>query len=109
MNFNAVLRPAVFAAALALGAPAAALAAEYTSLDSQASSITFGYSQMNVKMNGSFGEPKATELNLDPARPEEVKVVIQVALASIDADYDDDHTELDKDQCVGVAGHPLHS
>lgn len=107
MNFNAVLRPAVFAAALALGAPAAALAAEYTLLDSQASSITFGYSQMNVKMNGSFGELKATELNFDPARPEEAKVVIEVALASIDAGYDEANTELEKDEWLALAAHPL--
>src|SRR5690606_2721173 len=97
----------LFRSALALGAPAAALAAEYTSLDSQASSITFGYSQMNVKMNGSFGELKATELNFDPARPEEAKVVIEVALASIDAGYDEANTELEKDEWLALAAHPL--
>lgn len=56
-----LFRSLALATALGLGAVGAAAAAPYTALDAKASSITFGYSQMNVKMDGRFGELKARE------------------------------------------------
>jgi len=106
MNIS-IFRPLVLAAALSLGVVGTASAAEYTSLDAEASSISFGYSQMNVKMDGSFGEMKATELHFDPADPEAAKVVIEVALSSIDAGYDEANTELEKDEWLALSSHPL--
>lgn len=101
------LRPLTLAAALGLGALGSAHAAEYTALDSTASSVTFGYSQMNVKMDGSFSEMKATELRFDPAQPEAAQVAIEIALASIDAGYADANAELEKDEWLALATHPL--
>jgi len=102
-----LLRPLALAAALSFGLVGNAAAAEYTTLDSEASSITFGYSQMNVKMDGSFGQLKATELSFDPAQPEAAKVAIEVTLASIDAGYAEANAELEKDEWLALAAHPL--
>ena len=104
---TSILRPLALVAALSFGALGSAAAAEYTSLDSAASNITFGYSQMNVGMDGSFSELKATELSFDPANPEAAKVTIEVALSSIDAGYAEANTELEKDEWLALAQHPL--
>lgn len=106
MNIS-ILRPLALAAALSFGALGSASGVEYTSLDSGASSLSFGYSQMNVKMDGSFSEMKATELSFDPANPEAAKVAIEVTLASIDAGYDEANTELEKDEWLALSKHPL--
>src|SRR5690606_41600574 len=107
MTFHSLLRPLALAAALGLSAPATVLAAEYSSLDTAASSLTFGYSQMNVKMDGKFGELKATELSLDQAKPEEAKVTIEVALSSIYLCYSEDNTEIEKVECFALSAHIL--
>lgn len=104
---TALLRPLALAAVLSLGIPAAAGAVEYTALDAAASSVTFAYSQMNVKMDGRFGELKAPELRFDPARPESARVVIEVALASVDAGYGEANTELAKDEWLATSAHPF--
>lgn len=101
------LRPLALAAALGLGMLGTAGAAQYTALDTQASEITFGYSQMNVKMDGRFAELKATELSFDPAQPADAKVSIEVALAGIDAGYDEANAELAKEEWLAIGAHPL--
>ena len=106
MNIS-LLRPLALAAALSFGAFGSAGAVEYTSLDSEASSISFGYSQMNVKMDGGFSEMKATELSFDPANPEAARVAIEITLASIDAGYAEANTELEKDEWLALGEHPL--
>lgn len=98
--------PLVLAAALGLGLMGQAGAAQYTSLDDAASSIQFGYSQMNVKMDGRFAELKASELSFDPARPEAANVSIEVVLSSIDAGYAEANSELEKDEWLALATHP---
>jgi len=104
-----LLRPLALAAALGFGLSGGATAAQYTTLDSEASSLSFGYSQMNVKMAGSFAEMKATELNFDPADPAAAKVAIEVSLASIDAGYAEANAELEKEEWLALAAHPLAS
>lgn len=106
-RFN--LRPLFLLAALSLGAISNVQAAQYTSLDTEASNIGFGYSQMNVKMNGSFSELKATELSFDPVQPESAKVAIDVVLSSIDAGYAEANDELFKDEWLALAQYPLAS
>ncbi|NYT86024.1 YceI family protein [Pollutimonas harenae] len=101
------LRAVALAAALGLGALGNASAAVYTALDTDASSVTFGYSQMNVSMDGSFGKIKATEFNFDPQNPEAAKVTIEIALASIDAGYEEANAELEKDEWLALGQHPL--
>lgn len=101
------LRPLAVAAALGLGTLSSAGAAEYTALDTQASRIAFGYSQMSVQMDGSFGEMKTTEFSFDPENPEAAKLAIEITLASIDAGYEEANTELEKEEWLALAKHPL--
>ena len=104
---SSVLRSAIMAATIGLAAAGPATAATYTNLDSEASSVEFGYSQMNVKMDGSFSELRAPEFSFDPAEPEAAKVVIEVALSSIDAGYEEANSELEKDEWLDTSQHPL--
>lgn len=104
---RSLLRPFALAAALSLGALGSATAAQYTSLDSKASSVAFGYSQMSVKMDGKFGELKASALSFDPAQPESAKVALEIALASVDAGYAEANTELAKDEWLALNSHPV--
>ncbi len=104
---NQLLQPVALATALTLGTLTSAHAVEYKTLDAEASSITFAYSQMNVKMDGSFSELKATELHFDPAQPETAKVAIEVALSSIDAGYPDANVEIAKDEWLAIEQHPI--
>jgi polyisoprenoid-binding protein YceI len=100
-------RPLVLAAALGLGMLGSAGAAEYTTLDSKASNVTFSYSQMSVDMDGKFGELQATALSFDPAHPENAKVTIEIATTKIDAGYAEANSELAKDEWLALNAHPL--
>src|SRR3546814_21182574 len=90
------LRPLALTTALSLGVFGNAGANEYTSLNPQASRISFGYSQMNVSMDGHFGDMKATEFSFDPAKPETDTVAIEIPLASIEDGYAEAYAELEK-------------
>src|SRR5690606_690420 len=72
-----------------------------------ASTLTFGYSQMSVNMDGSFSQIKASEFSFDPANPEAAKVAIAVTLASMDAGYAEANAELEKDEWLALGQHPL--
>lgn len=104
---NSFLRPLALIAILGLSSLGAAHAVKYTALDAGKSRITFGYSQMNVNMDGAFGELKATEFSFDPAKPEAARVAIEVSLASIDAGYEEANSELAKDEWLAMGAHPL--
>ena len=104
---QSLIRPLALAAALSLGVLGSAHAAQYTSLDAEASRISFGYSQMNVGMDGSFSELTAPELSFDPANPAEAKVALEIALKSVDAGYDEANAELAKDEWLKLSAHPL--
>ncbi|HLW05447.1 MAG TPA: YceI family protein [Azoarcus sp.] len=97
----------VLAAALGVGMLSNAAAAEYTSLDAQASRITFGYSQMNVNLDGYFEQMQATDFSFDPASPEEARAVIEIPLSSIDAGYEEANAELEKEEWLHPTEHPL--
>ena len=103
----ALLRSAVFAAALGLGTLGQANAATYTTLDTEKSKVTFSYSQMNVDMTGGFSEIKATELNFDPANAAAAKVKLEIALKGVDAGNPDANSELAKNEWLNTAAHPL--
>src|SRR3546814_10902352 len=103
------LRPLALTTALSLGVFGNAGAIEYTSLNPQASRISFVYSQMNGSMDGHFGEMKATEFSFDPAKPEAAKLAIEISLASIDAGYAEANSELEKNEWLNLAAHPLAS
>ena len=84
---NTLLRPLALVAALSLGTFTSAQAVEYTTLEPEASSIVFSYSQMNVKMDG--------------------KVTIEVALSSIETGSTDANTELAKGEWLAIEQHPI--
>lgn len=104
---NTFLRPLALVTALSLGTISSAHAAQYTTIDSEASSLVFAYSQMNVNMNGSFSEIKATDMSFDPADPESAKVSIEVALSSIDAGSSDTNVELAKKDWLASEQYPI--
>ena len=107
---NRYLSPLAVVVALGmggLGIGTAASASPYTSIDPQASSVSFGYSQMNVKMDGSFSELRAPEFVFDPARPEDAKVKLELVLASIDAGYEEANSELQKEEWLALSRHPV--
>lgn len=95
------------AAVLSTGMLGNVSATEYTSLDAQASHITFGYSQMSVNLDGYFEQMQATDFSFDPARPEEARAVIEIPLNSIDAGYEEANAELEKEEWLNPAAHPL--
>jgi Uncharacterized conserved protein len=100
-------RAPVLATVLLLGIWGNVHAAPYTTLDGAASGVSFGYSQMNVKMGGSFGELRATEFHFDPAQPEAAKVSIEIKMSSVDAGYAEANTELAKDDWLAWRAHPI--
>lgn len=102
-NFRQMLLTSAFSFGLLGGVSAA----EYTSLDSKASNVTFSYSQMSVEMDGKFGELKATTLSFDPANPEKSKVAIEIATTKIDAGYAEANTELAKEEWLALNAHPI--
>ena len=106
---NRYFRPLALAATLSLGlgVGTVASAAPYTNIDPEASDISFGYSQMNVKMDGSFSELRAPEFNFDPKKPEEAKVTLELVLNSIDAGYEEANSELQKEEWLALSQHPV--
>ncbi len=78
MNFLKI----IMALALLLNAFGAA-ATEYNQLQQAQSTLTFGYRQMGVPMEGKFGQFSA-QLSFDPAKLASAQAHIDVTLASID-------------------------
>ena len=58
-------------------------AAEFTQVQADKSSVSFGYKQMGVAMDGKFRK-FAAKLNFDPAKPTIATAQIDIDLASID-------------------------
>lgn len=76
------LQPSLLLAGL-LALPLAASAAQYTGIQPAKSSISFGYKQMGVGMEGRF-KKFAAKLDFDTAKPEAAKAQLDIDLASID-------------------------
>jgi polyisoprenoid-binding protein YceI len=70
-----------------------AQAAEYTSIQSDKSSLHFVYKQMGVPVDGSFNKFNA-QLAFDPTKPGNAKVAFELNLASIDAGSDEANDEV---------------
>lgn len=79
--------------ALSLSLPTLVHAAEFGSVQSDKSTLTFAFKQMNVGMNGKFGKFDA-KLAFDPAKPESAKASLDVDLASIDTGTDEGNDEV---------------
>lgn len=72
-------------------------AAEFNSIQTDKSSLSFVYRQMNVPIDGHFKKFSA-QLSFDPAKPASAKAVLDLDLNSIDAGSDDANDEVvDKD------------
>ena len=106
MKFS-FLHPLALSAVLILGLTGVVSAAPYTSLDTSASHISFGYSQMGVGMEGGFNDITVNQFSFDPATPETAQVAIEIPLSSINAGYDDANAELEKPEWLNLANHPL--
>lgn len=101
------IRRSAIAAALALGFFSAAHSAVYTTIDADASEITFKYRQMNVVMDGRFTDLKADNFQFDPTQPESAQITLEIPLISIDAGYPDANDELKKSEWLNLAQHPF--
>lgn len=73
----------VIALTLLAAFPLAAHAVEYKQIQTDKSTLGFGYKQMGVAMDGKFRK-FATQLSFDPAKPASAKATFDVDLASID-------------------------
>lgn len=99
----AVAVPLVFG----LGVAGTAHAVAYTSIAPAESHITFGYTQMNVGMEGKFGQLQAKEFQFDTDAPENARVNLEVPLASVDSGSAEANDELKKDEWFATSAHPL--
>ncbi|MBS4097717.1 MAG: YceI family protein [Sulfuricella sp.] len=73
--------------------PLTAQAAEYASVLTDKSAVTFVSKQMNVPVEGKFRK-FAAQLNFDPAKPEAAHAQIDIELASIDAGSNEANDEV---------------
>jgi polyisoprenoid-binding protein YceI len=83
MKSTSRIVPMILAAALALALPTLVHASEFKTVQTDKSTLDFGYKQMNVAMEGHF-KKFAAQLSFDPAKAASAKVVLDVDLASID-------------------------
>jgi polyisoprenoid-binding protein YceI len=98
------LKHVIALGALLLASPASH-AVEYTQVRSELSSIGFSYQQMGVGMDGHFTK-FAGQLRFDPARPAAASLVIDVALASIDAGSSEADDEVAGKEWFNTAAFP---
>lgn len=105
MNMS-FIRSSLAGAALFLALGSAAHAAAYTQVDPAASHLTFGYTQMNVGLEGSFKQLQPKVFSFDPAAPEAAKVEIEVPLVSVDSGNEEANAELVKPEWLSAQAHP---
>lgn len=90
---------------LGLSASLSANAKNYQTLDTQNSEIGFQYSQMGVKLDGQFRQFEG-ELNFDPEALDQSKVVLKVALDSVDTGSEEADDELQDVRWFDIDAHP---
>ena len=73
--------------------PALGNAAEFSVVQTDKSTLSFGFTQMNVGMDGRFKQ-FAAAVNFDPAKPEAAKANLEVDLASIDTGSEEGDEEV---------------
>lgn len=103
------LRSLTASTALLLGICTSVSAAQYGSLDTAASKITFDYSQMGVSMQGSFNQLEVKDFSFDTDKPETAQVHIEIPLDTINAGYADANQELTKTEWLNMASYPFAS
>jgi polyisoprenoid-binding protein YceI len=93
-------------ASLLMLAALPAQAVEYKAIQADKSSLSFGYRQMGVAMEGRFRRFSA-QLAFDPARPAATRASIEVDLASIDAGSDEANDEVAGKQWFNTKAFPV--
>ncbi len=88
---------------LCLAAPA--IAAEFSMLRPQQSSVAFVSKQMGVPVDGSFGKFTA-DIRVDPARVEQGNARIAIDIASIDTGNDEANQEVSGKAWFDAKAHP---
>jgi polyisoprenoid-binding protein YceI len=91
---------------LCLATPA--IAAEFTVLRPQQSSVTFVSKQMGVPVEGNFRK-FAADIRVDPARPEQGRARIDIDIASFDTGNDDANQEAAGKAWFDTGKHPSAS
>ncbi|WP_341666658.1 YceI family protein [Alcaligenes sp. SDU_A2] len=99
------LHTALLSGALSLLTGLSAQAAAYQSLDAGNSRIGFEYTQMGVKLDGQFRQFEG-HLNFDPAALDKSKVVLKVALNSVDTGSPEADDELQDVRWFDIDAHP---
>jgi polyisoprenoid-binding protein YceI len=87
------IKPLLFTLALVCAAPAISHADEFKTVQLDKSSLTFGFKQMGVSMDGHFKKFTAL-MNFDPAKPANAKAQLELDLASIDVGSDEGNDEV---------------
>ena len=93
------------AVGVALTPASRALAVEFNTVDADASTLTFRFSQMGVTLDGSFPTFDAT-LQFDPERPEAARTVIEVPIAAIDTGSEEGDEEARAKTWFHTEAHP---
>ncbi|MFN3984461.1 MAG: YceI family protein [Rhodocyclaceae bacterium] len=101
-----VFRPLALAASASLLLTSGVFAAGYGEVDAAASRLTFGFTQMGVNMNGSFGEFEV-RLDFDPDKPAAASAGLTLNLASIDTGSVEANEEVLGKDWFDTANHPL--
>ena len=107
--FKNPVNKSLAALALFVAAGSVAHAAAYTKVETSASRLTFGYSQMNVGLQGNFNKLSPKVFSFDPAAPENAKVEIEVPLISVDSGNVEANAELVKPDWLATEAHPVAS
>lgn len=105
------MKKVVFQWALALSlslSAAAAHAIEYKSIASDKSSVTFGYKQMGVAMDGKF-KKLTGQINFDPSKLNAAKAKLEIDLASVDTGSEEADQELAGKTWFNTAAFPKAS
>lgn len=100
------LRSAILAVALTLDAMSSAQAVEYLRANEAASQVAFTYTQMGVRMYGTFGKFDV-RIAFDPANPTASHTEFTIQVASIDAGSSEANQELQKPEWFNTARYPV--
>ncbi|MBW3504495.1 MULTISPECIES: YceI family protein [unclassified Pseudomonas] len=100
------LRSAALAVTVTLGFFPGVDAAEYSSVNPAASTLSFTFNQMGSRVYGTFGKFVGT-LEFDTAHPEAARARLTIDLDSIDAGSEDANTELQKPAWFDTTAYPV--
>ncbi|MES2104722.1 MAG: YceI family protein [Pseudomonadota bacterium] len=106
MNIKYALNSFLTAGALVL--PAISHADEFKTVQTDKTTLTFGYKQMGVNMDGRF-KHFATQIDFDPAKLTSAKAQIDLDVASIDVGSDEGNDEVSGKLWFNVKAYPKAS